>query len=215
MTESQPQTWEQESEQQRHSGKKLHGWWHRLAAKEQKLLIRLGICLAAGITLMYAGSLGLGAGHTSSDVAERQQQEELSTTAESEVLEQKLADILSQVKGAGQVSVAVEYSESAAAVYATDREISEDEDGSSRQEQESLTLAGDAPVLIKQQTPQLRGVLVVASGAGDVLVRERLLQAVKGLLGLEAAQIAIIEGEYGMESTANSQNTEGSESDAV
>ena len=46
-----------------------------------------------------------------------------------------------------------------------------------------------------REAAAIQGVVVVAEGAGDPLVRERLYAAVRSLLGLKAAQIAVIEGE--------------------
>ena len=50
-------------------------------------------------------------------------------------------------------------------------------------------------MLIKSEQPLVRGVAVLAEGAGDPLVKERLYLAVRSLLGINASQIAIIEKE--------------------
>lgn len=45
--------------------------------------------------------------------------------------------------------------------------------------------------------------MIVAEGAGDALVKERLYQAIKSLLGLTSSQIAIIEGNTREGNTSN------------
>jgi len=116
-------------------------------------------------------------------------------------LEQRLENILSSVRGAGRVQVAVQYSESASTVYLMESETqqshSADGESQSQSAEETLTvgMVGETPVRVKEQLPKIQGVVVVAEGAADAVVKERLFQAVKSLLGIEAGQIAILEGE--------------------
>lgn len=200
-------TEEQKANEQPRSHAPL-SWWKRLGEKDRKLIVKLSACLLLGVLLMYLGGFNAGTRDKDADT-DTAATNSISYTASTDTLERKLAAILAEVKGAGRVSVAVEYSESAAAVYAMESETAESSENgaTSRQQQESVALANDAPVLIKQQTPQVQGIIVVASGAGDALVRERLYQAVKSLLGLDATQIAIVEGE----TETNNSQSEGSE----
>lgn len=56
--------------------------------------------------------------------------------------------------------------------------------------------AGRVSVLINDDSDgEVKGVLVVAEGAGDLVVRMRLMSAVKATLGTEASRIEIIEME--------------------
>lgn len=182
---------------------KLAEYWHKLAKKDQKLLMKIAVVLVWGIILMNMGSLlGLdkrsGSAETTSPPASSSNLPDITTADD---LEQQLKNILSEVRGAGQVSVAVRYSESATAVYVMESERSQEEStdgqGQSQSKGETLSIGtvGDAPVRVKEELPKVQGVIVVASGAGDAVVRERLFQAVKSLLGLSANQIAVIEGE--------------------
>jgi stage III sporulation protein AG len=112
-------------------------------------------------------------------------------------LEAKLNSLLAGVKGAGTVAVAVNYSESAETVYVFDQEQSgqDDSEGNTSSEKTTLAAISETPVVAKQLQPKVQGITVVSSGADDPQVKERLYQAVRGLTGLDATQIAIIEGE--------------------
>lgn len=166
-----------------------------LQAREKRLLFWLAVSLAIGIVLMNLGDNGDAQLFTGG--SESYAQPETSAAPAADDLERKLTVLLAEVKGAGRVAVAVVYSESAETIYVWEREASEQSDAESRSSSEKSNLAAvnDMPVMVKQFTPKVQGITVVASGAGDALVRERLYQAVRGLTGLSAGQIAIIEGE--------------------
>ena len=184
----------------------LSGKWKNLSDKDRSLLKKLGICLVLGIILLNMNLFtGTDSNQDSIDYSYADtaggMDDEFTAVVEDNDLEQRLAAVLSRIKGAGNVSVIVYYSESAASVYATEIETSFSEDSSegslstSENDNQTIAAVNDKPVLIKKQMPMVEGVVVVASGAADVLVQERLFNAVKSLLGLNASQIAVIEGE--------------------
>ena len=91
--------------------------WRALSKKERRFLLLLAFCLLAGVVLM-----GLDGSQERSEPTES-----LTVPVPDEVvsdgneeLEQKLEALLSQVKGAGRVQVAVTYADSAASIYAYD-----------------------------------------------------------------------------------------------
>lgn len=118
-------------------------------------------------------------------------------------LEERLAVILGQISGAGEVKVAVSFATGKEVQYAynTDsstRESQEKNDieenmGSDRESSQSLTLAtdNDNPVIVKEYMPEIMGVLVVATGARDAGVKQKIFEAVEGLLALPAHRIVI------------------------
>ena len=179
--------------------KKKERLWQKfshLSKKEKGLFIKLAICLVAGIILM---SLGSGKkDDTATNTDNSSPQEAASTTlsesyySEEKQLEDKLVSILSEVKGAGTVTVALTFEQGTEYVYAEENNEKQSTDQS--ETSTSLAQINDSPVLIKQRLPEVKGVVIVAEGAGDALVKERLYQAAKSLLGLSTSQIAIIEG---------------------
>ncbi len=83
-------------------------------------------------------------------------------------LEQRLAQVLSAIDGAGQVQVVV------------------------HQQADLAQTAGAFGATERQATPS--GVIVVAEGAGDIAVRLALARAVQTLLGLPASAVEVLQG---------------------
>ena len=114
-----------------------------------------------------------------------------------EELEEKLEKALSQVEGAGQVTVVLTLEESAKQVLA------QDEDGTwgtgeTRRETSTVLLGrgtGTQEVVPLQELgPRYRGALVVAEGGDLPQVRLALCEAVSALTGLGADKISICKG---------------------
>ena len=162
----------------------------KLGPKEKSLFFKLAVILLVGIVLM---SLARGNKDDPATVYDTSSEPTAQNYySEEAALEAKLVLILTQVKGAGKVSVALTFEEGTVSVYAVENNetLSEDQTKSSS----ALAEINNNPVLIKQRLPKVQGVVIVAEGAGNPLVKERLYEAARSLLGLSAAQIAIIEG---------------------
>lgn len=180
----------------------LSAKWGSLSPKDQKLLLTLALGLIVGVLLMSWGRGGSGAASavtaaTTATTSEPEKPPGLYQQEPEDELEKKLEELLCQVKGAGKVQVALTYADSAAAVYAYDNSTrtTTGESSSSQDNESRMVEINDQPVLVSTTSPRIRGVLVVAEGGGDPLVKERLYQALGSLLGINAAQIAIIEAE--------------------
>lgn len=182
-------------------------WWGRLGEKERKLVLRVSGILVLGMALMGgAGLLPSSSPATGSNQEAASRIPEPSIATSEEDLEAKLLRILSAVEGAGQVQVALSFSESASAEYVLNSDITEntseetDDKGSvsiSSQRSESLKLAeiNATPVLVREYMPRLSGAVIVAEGADDPLIRERLHKATRILLGLPAHRIIVLKSE--------------------
>ncbi|MCL6522218.1 MAG: stage III sporulation protein AG [Firmicutes bacterium] len=128
--------------------------------------------------------------------------------AAAEVLAQRLEATLSDVRGAGRVRVEVTLESGPRNLYLmeehsqTSTTQETDSSGGRRQESQSdrqLTLpssaTGGSPPVAAVDEPQVRGVLVVASGAGDPEVRDELARAVQTLLGVPLYRVAVVAGD--------------------
>jgi len=178
------------------------GNFKNFSAKEKQLFMKLGAILIVGIILMNIFSGGGNAANNSSPAAETAIVS--SDNSYEKQLEANMVRILSKIKGAGTVEVAVNLSSGSRLEYAyntTNSQKDVDETGNSiSQSMEtsvSQTLASDnsGPVLIEEIMPQVKGVLVVAQGASDPYVRRQLFLAVEGLLDLPANRIVIVASE--------------------
>ena len=113
-----------------------------------------------------------------------------------EHLEHKLSEILSRVEGAGNVSVMLTVKSGAERIYASDREMSEQNEQRELQEEMVLISIGDgeSAVLIGQNYPVFQGALLVCEGGDDPLVRLRLTEALTALTGLSSNRVTVCKG---------------------
>ncbi len=124
-----------------------------------------------------------------------------------EVLEVKLANILSQIKGAGTVAVNVTLENSSiqehAKNFTRETRVVEEKDtaGGLRtttetKESEQVLLSkengADLPVTVREIKPSIKGVLVIAEGAADSSVKANLTRAVEAGLGLPSYKITVL-----------------------
>ncbi len=126
-----------------------------------------------------------------------------------EQLEQKLAHTLSQIQGAGTVTVQITVQHMGRKEYAVDiqrtnRTITEQNGDSNQQTaetQEQITVVqqnqngAQQALLVSETAPEIAGVLVVAGGADDAVVREQLLHAVTAVLQIPMHQVIVVPGE--------------------
>lgn len=114
-------------------------------------------------------------------------------------IENRLGELLSQVQGAGQVKVMV-YADSSieqVPAYNDEQDTRNDErtDGKTSEisETRELALSGDdSPFILKTLVPQIKGVVVVAEGADDMLIKAQLNEAVCTLLGIPEHRVQIL-----------------------
>ena len=116
-------------------------------------------------------------------------------------MEDKLKALLSKIKGSGNVEVMITLNEGAGVVLATSDESITTNNGSGSTTTVSanpviITHNGtNTPVIVSENIPEIKGVVVVSSGAKDVNVRLNILNAVQTLTGLANNKIQILIGE--------------------
>lgn len=161
------------------------------AAKVWKLLEQYKyvlIVIAAGIVLLLWPTGGRQEPSAGTDAA----QEEFDLKE----LEEKLSQTLSQVDGAGKVTVTLTMKSGMEQVLASDRTTTVNERGSSVEEETVLrsTGSGEEALLITRRYPVFQGALVVCEGGDDPAVRLTMTQAVSALTGLGADKITVCKG---------------------
>lgn len=122
----------------------------------------------------------------------------------SEYLEKKLSKILSELKGVGVVNVMITLENSAEKMTANNTTKSnentkeEDSEGGIRQviREDTTTQVvtkgnNDGLLIVKEIKPIVQGVLVVAEGAEDPVVKEILYEAVKTVLGIKGNKVQV------------------------
>lgn len=119
------------------------------------------------------------------------------------ILENKLEHVLSQLKGVGSVKVMITLEDTVERIPAfnttknneTTNEL--DSQGGTREiVREDMTIqvvtgSEGSPVVLKEIKPTVKGVIVIAEGAEDLEVKERLYQAVKTVLGIPGNKVEV------------------------
>ena len=116
-----------------------------------------------------------------------------------EDLERRLEETLSLIDGAGKVRVMITLKDTGEKVV--EKDTTRRSGGSASAEEISDVSQStvfskngseETPYISNELTPQVEGVLVVAQGGGDSLVKQNILQSVMALFPLEAHKITIV-----------------------
>ncbi len=178
----------------------------RKLKKDQILILLLTGVLLVVIALPSGGTKETTGGERDSDQTEMPVQD--SQTGYTQYLEQKLSDTLSQIEGAGEVTVMVTLKSSAEKVVEKDQTSDQetvtesDSQGGTRttkqenQEESTVYAQGDgqdqSPYVSKELSPQIEGVVVVAQGGDQAVVKQNITEAVEALFGIESHKIRIM-----------------------
>ena len=112
-------------------------------------------------------------------------------------LENKLSEVLSEVKGVGKVSVVIKVDGGMETVIATKTITTEN--GGKTEREETPVLVNGKTVPLKELYPKISGVIIVAEGADNISVMKKIQQATLSLLDIDLNKIEILEikkGEY-------------------
>lgn len=126
-----------------------------------------------------------------------------------EMLNRRLEEMLSRIEGAGEVKASVNLASTTEMEYAINTTTSnrktdeKDRQGGSRTITEvndngQLVLlresegSKEAPVVVREIKPEVRGVLVVASGAANPLVKSNLIQALQVYLDIPVHRVVVL-----------------------
>lgn len=123
-------------------------------------------------------------------------------------MEEKLRDILSQIKGAGKVDVMITFVSGSESIPATDVNSSDsstqekDKEGGARDIKENSlensivyeeSQGVKRPFVVKEILPEVKGVVIVAQGGGDPEVKSNLTKAAQALLEVAAHRIQVFQ----------------------
>ena len=118
-------------------------------------------------------------------------------------LEQRIAGLLDRVEGVGKADVMVVLKSSEERVFHVDKNSrtsateEKGEDGRTVREQElseSTVMGGgnQGPVVEKELTPEVAGIVISADGGGSASVRAEISEAMEALFGLPAHKIKVL-----------------------
>lgn len=179
-----------------------------------KLVEYLIIIVIVGIIAIIAGSTFFGGsdnkGNEAGTLGQNNSSEVVSDSVlqdSGSALEKKLEKFLSQIEGAGKVTVMVTYVSGneivpAEDVKRTDENTQErDNAGGTRNNENSDYQSNIAyeeqggtkkPIIIKEILPQVKGVVVIAAGADNAIIRNNLMKAVQVLMDVPLHKIHVL-----------------------
>ena len=118
--------------------------------------------------------------------------------------EKKLEEILSRIKGAGDVEVMIYYSNFGEKIIASDSKTRNEKENRgegvesvAEDKEKSTVLYGgsgnEMPFITEERLPKASGILVIAEGAHNEKVKYEIREAVRALLGVSPNRIRVAE----------------------
>lgn len=109
--------------------------------------------------------------------------------------EKRLEQIISDIKGVGDVSVMITYQSGAGKelAYETRSNRAERDSNITENIDKQAVVTSGEPVVLRELYPEVKGVIVTASGAGDARIRANISEAVCAALGVAAHKVCIFE----------------------
>ena len=154
----------------------------------------LGVC---GIALLFLSSWLEGR----EEPFQPQQEAEWDGETSRRQLEEDLARVVRAITGEEDPEVLVTLEDTGENVYAADQAWNTQEGGAqnSREEESTYILlkdrdGGQSALPVTQRQPEVRGVVIVSSRAGDPAVREQLTQAAVTALDISSARVLVTGG---------------------
>lgn len=197
--------------------KKVYEYLNNLlnGQSRKKVVENALIVVIIGIIIIIAGGSFMGKGKAKNDAPLISDKNAAEATTKNTALEdnsdneKKIEALLSQIEGAGKVSIIITYSSGKEIVPAVDTKKTEndtqekDNGGGTRSINqndlenkivyEESQGGGKKPIIIKEIQPEVKGVVVVADGAADSVVKESLCRAVQVLLDVPIHKIQVFE----------------------
>lgn len=158
--------------------------------KNKNFLVFVAVGLAVLIAIIYFSSL-LGTNDKSSSTKEDNIETNFSTSEEYVIyLENKLENVISQVKGAGNVDVIVTLEKGFEYVYLTEEETKTSANGITTTTTTVVMVDGE-PVLTEEIYPIIKGIVIVSAGANDVAVKMNILTLIQTVVDVDSSKISI------------------------
>ena len=176
--------------------------WKKLNLKDKNTWLILGIF---GVLLLVIAHPADQTGKKGSEAAQTVVEETTQQTGQERAddataaLEKRLEETLSLIDGAGKVRVMITLKDTGEKVVEKDvtRRTDTDTGGNENSDLSQSSVyekdgSTETPYVSNELTPQVEGVLVVAQGAGNSIVKQNILQRVMALFPLEAHKITIV-----------------------
>ncbi len=120
-----------------------------------------------------------------------------------ERLENKLEQVINKVDGVGNVKVMITLSYGREIVLASDSLVDqsatkeEDSDGGKREvnnlkREDKTVITNNSPLVLKELKPKIEGIVIVAQGGDNIIIKDALIKSAQALFGVEANKIEVL-----------------------
>ena len=153
------------------------------------------IAIAIVVVLIFLSSF-----NNKEDNEENKVENNFSISEYCDDLENRLSSVLETIKGIGNVNVFIAVESSPTIKYLEEKkETVTNKDGVNSTTIETtvvLTKNGSvtSPVVLVEMTPKILGVLVVASGAKDIKLKNNLINTISVVLDVSVSKVEVLEG---------------------
>lgn len=150
----------------------------------------ISLILIVGLILMLIPQKGKESGEVSKEIITTQQ-----TQAPQASVEQKLAEILATIDGAGKVKVMLTVSKGEETLYQTDTDLSAATDTSQHTTDTVIITDADKNQsgLVRQRVePIYLGAIIVCQGADNPIIKLAITEAVAKITGLKSNHISVL-----------------------
>jgi len=186
--------------------------------KDNKTVISIGVLLAVGVLFMILTGPLSRPGSQVTDLSvppgiyhdpPPQAPTENIITSYERALELRLEEALSKVEGVGRVHVVVNFVQGRETVFVVDSNtttsVTQEQDAQGGTRYQSNQTAQDKTIIITDRTgvdrplvqkeiePIIGGVIIIAEGGGDIIVRDALIRATSTLLGLDINSVHVMQ----------------------
>ena len=162
--------------------------------KIKHIEIYLTVFVAIIIAIIYFSLISSNSAQGDSSTNDDNITQEFSSSMEYvNYLENKLENVLTKVKGAGNVEVAITLEKGFEYIYATEEETHTTSNGTTVTTS-TIVMVNGQPVLKEEIYPVIKGIVVISSGADDVSVKMDMLSVIQTVIDVSSSKINIIQG---------------------
>ena len=157
--------------------------------RNKKARLAVYAFIAALALLLFLGSGVFDGKKQPAEAAEPQKNASSAAEDETAKLEARLEALLSEMAGVGRVKVMLTFEQTGEQVLAF-----EDRSGSGSEESRPATVTEggkQSPIVLTEHLPRVRGVVVLAEGAGNIAVRLNIIAAVGTVLGVDEKNVEV------------------------
>ncbi len=109
------------------------------------------------------------------------------------LLSEELTEIISSIEGVGECNVMITLQTTKESVYAENTESTSTDSSNSENNEYVIydSENGDSPLLLKEEMPQVAGVVVVCAGGDSDAVREKITNCVCALFSISSGRVSV------------------------